>query len=71
MKGYSGNNSGGGTESKTGKQYVPLCRGAGFSTTMGAMMSRTRSRHSATSMNNLWKGISTDQGGNIHGWSPE
>lgn len=71
MKGYSGNNSGGGTESKTGKQYTPLCRNSQFNTTMDAMMSRTRSRHSATSMNNLWKGISKDQGGNIRGWSPE
>jgi hypothetical protein len=69
--GYSNNNSGGGTESKTGKQYVPLCRKAGFNTTMDAMISRTRSRHMATSMNNLWKGISKDQGGNILGWSPE
>ena len=69
--GYTSNNSGGGTQSKSGTQYTPLCRNKQFTTTMGAMMSKTRSGHSATSMNNLWKGISEDQGGNIRGWSPE
>jgi hypothetical protein len=69
-KGYS-NNSGGGSQPKTGKQYVPLCRNKQYSTTMGAMMSKTRSGHQGTSMNNDWKGISEDQGGNLHGYSPE
>ena len=69
--GYSSNNSGGGTESKTGKQYIPLCRSSQYSTTMGAMMSKTRSGYPATKMNNLWEGISEDQGGNILGYHPE
>jgi len=71
MKGYTSNNSGGATQSKSGKQYVPLCRKAQYSTTMDAMMSRTRSRHQATKVNNLWQGISTDQGGNVRGYNPE
>ncbi len=71
MKGYSGNNSGGATQSKSGKQYVPLCRNKQYTTTMGAMMSRTRSRYPATKMNNLWQGISEDQGGNVLGYKPE
>ncbi len=70
-RGGKSNNSGGGTQAKTGTMYTPLCRASQFSTTMGAMTNRTRSQHSATSMNNLWKGISEDQGGNILGWRPE
>jgi hypothetical protein len=70
-RGGKSNNSGGGTQSKAGTMYTPLCRNKQFTTTMGAMMSRTRSGYPATRMNNLWQGISEDQGGNILGWSPE
>lgn len=70
-KGYTNNNSGGGTQAKSGKQYTPLCRRSQYSSTMGAMMSKTRSHYPATQMNNLYKGISEDQGGNILGYNPE
>jgi hypothetical protein len=70
-RGGKSNNSGGGTQSKAGTMYTPLCRASQFTTTMGAMMSRTRSGYPATKMNNLWGGISDDQGGNILGWRPE
>jgi hypothetical protein len=68
---YSNNNSGGATQPKTGKQYVPLCRSKQRSTTMSAMMNKTRSGYPATKENNLYKGISEDQGGNVLGYSPE
>lgn len=70
-KGYSGNNSGGGTQSKSGKQFTPLCRSSQYKTTMGAMESKTRSRYSATKENNLWKDPGSGQGGNLHGYDPE
>ncbi len=68
---YTSNNSGGATQPKTGKHYVPLCRNKQFTTTMGAMMSRTASRYPHTSKHYQYEGISEDQGGNVHGWSPE
>jgi len=68
--GYS-NNSGGATQPKTGKQYVPICRKKQYSTTMMAMMSKTRSRYAGTSKHNHYEGISEDQGGNLHGYMPE
>lgn len=69
--GYSRNNSGGATQSKTGAQYTPLCRSKQFSSTMDAMMNKTKSGHQHSSMNYDWKGISEDQGGNVHGYHPE
>lgn len=69
--GYSNNNSGGGTQPKSGKQYTPLCRKNQYSSTMSAMMNKTRSGHQHTSMNYDYKGISEDQGGNILGYNPE
>ena len=32
--GYTSNNSGGGTQAKSGTQYTPLCRRKQYSTTM-------------------------------------
>lgn len=69
--GYSNNNSGGATQPKTGKQYVPLCRSKQYSTAMDAMMNKTRSGHQHSSMNYHYQGISDDQGGNVHGYRPE
>ncbi len=71
MKHGSSNNSGGGTQPKTGKQYTPLCRKSQYDTTMKAMDSKTRSGHAAGKENNLWKGAGEGQGGNIHGYHPE
>lgn len=69
--GYSSNNSGGATQPKTGKQFTPLSRSSGYSSTMKAMDSKTRSGHTGSKENNLWKGAGEGQGGNIHGYHPE
>lgn len=71
MKGYSNNNSGGAAQPKTGKQYTPLCRKSQYNTTMDAMQNKTASRHKHTDTNYHYKGISSDQGGNVHGYNPE
>lgn len=66
------NNSGGATQPKSGDAYTPLCRGKGFSETMSAMESKTRSGHPATSKHNQWESAGgSETGGNVHGWSPE
>lgn len=65
-------NSGGATQPKTGDQFTPLCRNKGFTSTMDAMSSRTRTGHPHTDKHYRYEGVvSTDQGGNVHGWSPE
>jgi len=69
MKGN--NNSGGAAQPKTGLQYVPLCRNKQRSTTMGAMMNKTKTNHPHESKHYQYEGISEDQGGNVHGYSPE
>lgn len=65
------NNSGGGTQPKTGKHYTPLCRKSQYSSTMGAMMSRVRSQHPHMDKHYQYEGISEDQGGHVLGYSPE
>lgn len=65
------NNDGpGAIKPKTGDNATVINRGAGFSQTMSAMASKTRSRHSATSMNNKWTGVpGSGCGGNVVGYS--
>lgn len=50
--GYSGggkkNNSGGATQPKTGKQYVPLCRQSGYDQALTAVENKTRSQYPHT-----------------------
>lgn len=52
----------GGAQAKTGEQRTPLDRGKGMAETCGAMESKTRSGHPATSMNNLWKDVACTYG---------
>lgn len=70
---YDNNPSVGGMKSKTDFNATVLCRKSGFNSTMGAMGSRTRSSHSATSKHNRWEGIGspTEQGGRVRGYNPE
>lgn len=66
------NNGGGGTAPKSGDHYTPLCRKSGFTKTLTALASGTRSPAHGTSVNNLWKKtVSHEQGGNVRGWYPE
>lgn len=65
------NNSGGATQAKTGDGYTPLCRNSGYTKTMGAMDSKTRSGHPHTSKHYQWESASVDDTANVLGWSPE
>lgn len=75
MSGYKGggkkNNSGGGTQPKTGKQYTPLCRAKGYNETEAAMGSRTRTQHPHTSKHYQYEDAGSGTGGNTIGWMPE
>lgn len=75
MSGYKGggkkNNSGGGTQAKTGDHYTPLCRASGFMRTEAAMGNKTRSRHQHTSKHYQYEDAGSGTGGNTIGWSPE
>jgi hypothetical protein len=63
------NNEGcGAIKPKTGDNAMVLNRGSGLRQTFRAFDSRTRSGHSATSMNNHWKHIGTGLGGNVVGY---
>ena len=60
-----GNNSGAGaTQMKGGDNVKAIVRSAGYRATCSAMGSKTRSRHSASSMNNHWKSVECGYGSN-------
>lgn len=67
----SSNNSGGATKPKTGEQLTPLKRGKGYTETMNAMGSKTRSTAKGTDKHNRWEGAGDGQGGNVRGYQPE
>ena len=48
----------GAAQAKTGKQATPLCRSAGMSSTLGAISSKTRSRHHSSARPYHYQGIS-------------
>lgn len=52
----------GGAQAKTGDNRKVLDRGAGMSSTIDAMGSKTRSGHPATAMNNKWQDPSLGYG---------
>ena len=54
----------GGAQAKTGKWREALSRAAGMSATSGALGSKTRSRYSASSVNNKWMAAPTGYGSN-------
>lgn len=54
----------GGAQAKTGDNRVALSRPSGYKATMGACEGKTRSRHAASSMNNLWKSTQCGYGSN-------
>lgn len=62
------NDGAGATQKKPGTWDCALNRGVGFSKTETAMASKTRSRHTGTSMNNLWKSVGGGLGGNVNGY---
>ncbi len=54
----------GAAQAKTGDNRKALSRPAGYGATCSAMDNRTRSRHSASSENNLWTSKSCGYGSN-------
>lgn len=63
------NNSNLGAATPTTVNAKALNRAAGFSSTMGACDSKTRSRHSATDVNNKWTKVpGSGTGGNVKGY---
>ena len=70
-KHYSGNNSGGATQPKTGTQYTPLCRNKQYTTTMEACANRTRTGHPHTSKHYQYESAMVDDTANLHGYDPE
>lgn len=54
----------GAAQPKTGKWREVLSRSAGMAATSGALASKTRSRHSASSTNNKWISAPTGYGSN-------
>lgn len=59
----------GAAQAKGGDNRTALSRTAGYSATMKAVDSRTRSRHTGTSENNHYKSPSYGVGGdNVKGW---
>lgn len=65
------NESYGAIKPKVGDNACVLNRGSGYSKTMEAFKSKTRSGHPATEMNNDWKDPGTGLGGNVHGYSKD
>ena len=65
------NNSGGATQAKSGKMYVPLCRNAGYTATMGAMDNKTRTQYPHTGQHYQYESANVDDQANVLGWSPE
>lgn len=70
-RGRPSNNSGGGTQPKSGDAYTPLCRNSGYNKTMGAMASSTRSQHQHTGKHYQYESAMIDPQANLLGWSPE
>lgn len=54
----------GAAQAKTGKNRQALSRSAGMAATMGACSSKTRSRHTGSSVNNLWISAPSGYGSN-------
>lgn len=54
----------GGAEAKTGDNRRALSRSAGYQATMSACSSKTRSRHTGSSVNNKWQAAPTGYGSN-------
>ncbi len=65
------NNHGGASQSKSGDHHTPISRGLGYSKTMSACESKTRSGHQHMPVNYDYKSAHIDDGANVHGWSPE
>ncbi len=70
-RGGAHNNSGGASQPKTGDQYTPLSRGAGYSKTMGAVANGTRTQFPHTGKHYQYESVGSDDGANLLGWSPE
>jgi hypothetical protein len=63
------NNDGAGATQRRGGQWdCAINRAAGYTKTMKACENRTRSRHTGTSQNNLWKSAGSGLGGNVKGY---
>ena len=54
----------GGAQAKTGDNCAALSRPAGYSQACSALSNRTKSRHTGTSQNNLYRGPSVGYGSN-------
>lgn len=64
------NTAAGAIKPKVGDNAVVLNRGAGFNQAMTALGNKTKSGHSATSMNNKWISLpGSGCGGNVVGYS--
>ncbi len=62
------NDGAGGTQKKPGIWDCAINRASGYNKTEKAMASKTRSRHTGTSMNNKWKDVGMGLGGNVNGY---
>lgn len=70
-RGRPHNNSGGATQAKTGDQYTPLCRNAGYTKTMSAVANSTRTQFPHTGKHYQYESAMIDDTANLLGWSPE
>ena len=62
------NDGAGATQVRPGIWDCAINRAAGYSKTMKACESRTRSRHTGTSKHNKWEGAGSGTGGNVNGY---